>query len=1652
MAVSDMIVPGLPTVQTAALTLGAERALANSNNGYVAPEAKQEKDPWYGITEQERNSMGDAFGAMVAKAFNEDTAFFYFNPQFENEQPSEEERLSGRVPSYKTKAELARLKIENMAKVCRIGNVKYASPTDKDLEQMAGRKVLVKPDGTIVFSDKSADWDISPEETMQEIIAAFFENEEIKKQLVRRVLKDVKPDFDLNELESNEAVKIVNGISKELLNGACKKVPEELVLSFQQDAVYYKENPGDEKDEKKREIIEKYKSAYNKASGAISAAVSENEGKKISSEYNTLKELWESEDVEDIMHFFADGAGKELTQAQIEILSRGSKDEQAAEIIKQISEKSGESEDDYKAIVDSFENIVSGSKDEGFKLHIAAAYLENCRGIEFLEKDLESLGALKVSDTHTRPRPFQRWDVEPFFSAIDEMINLEENFGGRDEDGDVKKSGIPEKNTSFYLLKSVLEAGNIKNNADFQMSALIRMIDLSAHSRNEDIRRAAYNYLKEWQKNNPDGIKKLGNAIKTHNESLVNEELEPDWTPIKDDARRGLNVGDKSWELDIDSPFLSICRSLVKCPPYSAACDIMTAAKKTLAAKDEKKLEKLQAFALAWEVKCTHYKQARPQDLPSLNERYKKWIEHIDEEGTSHSWKKPDEYLKECLNKLQKGIDKSNPLYKNIAEMCDEITSYLDNEKVSSLNRNDMITIMNFQELVEKMESCGLGKIHGPEFEVNKAFFEGEIKSTFKAIVNAHKQGKEHPETDEIGYFDEEVYNGNVLFYDRYVVSEEYGKKFVEHRTKSPKKQYDETINMLLDVKQYVSEYGKDTYLNIPGNPYSYHKMAPITNIEDMGYGRVGCYIGDIEFTTSIKWDTTTLRNPRGNDIPFNACLTYAKIAKEQGINIVNINTRDRENLYKMALALAVNGLDYKCEHVSLTSEQVLELNKIRSYARDRAKNNPNTNQVKKMAVDEFSYVEDKERKFVKAMEVISSVHTDQKTEMDKIRNGFENKMSVVHNSIINADDEKFKGYLREFYLQDKDRFSYLSNDKNWQKVIKDPKTKPAQIFADRFKNKPTDEDLKVISEFIKENPKDALAFIVAQAANDGKLDACLTRWRVDNNKYKQWAETTRELKDRYGDFVSQGEVLAHLLMNKDFSDENIKNDEDIKDVSKALFGDKGDSFAATIDSFAATIIDILAGKEVSDNDMKKFIDSLNPKDLAMLAKECYRLDRKILPKGELSWDNRSMEDAPESKQAEEWADQIYSDWRDGKITDKRRLGKIINSIANKLTAEKMGPDSTYQQAISDSAEKHMGIEASTLVDHKLPILDDEEYKSLDKKLIDKFKGYLFDRAKNAGADKLTAAEKMAVVVLLQKVKDGEIKISENDIDKEFEEKIIKAIPKEQARQTILFSIKNEAKKYTDRPNMSERLVASKENFEKAMLTFWANYLYDKEQVKQDLKENGYANVAKKIDAIDAAVKKVAESGGKVSLEDVAPKFNLLDAYSIATTYSNGEIVPPAEIIKYEQNSLKQGLKDVRNMLEGIQVSNPEIGMYVSVVYASVADKMVSGDKNEVIGDIITGSLLDKINAEAEGKLEGFGILKDGENLKSLESLDESKIDISAVRAKIINADEFVDYKGSGLSDEQKLKEIQKKMNKSKRQLDNVDKTIVQTISQNRAH
>lgn len=1567
------------------------------------------------ITFQDVVKMANRFSSDIAESFNKGSAFHRFQDSL-----------------YVNKAMLAKKDIENLINTCEIGKEPRFAADDEERKLVAENKIYVTKDCSVIISDNPSDWDMSPEETMSFVIGRLFENKNIRNEFVDRVLKTVRPDVELDRLTAEERADVYRKLSDALREAACAQISIEVVKSFEEDAVTYreinqKEKEGTLKNEKDKVILEydeAYKEAYNIAlyvgvNSSMDAGAVKKARKETIDILNSLKEAasvikrcnFSKEDIAVLMG--KDEEGEEFKRL-VKLLMDNKFTTKEQDAITFLSNKVVDMEFSKEALVEYLDK------------HHSEISINN------LEKEISAMSSGKIDERAMRPAQF--WDAEKFFPAIEKMIYLEEKFGGRRMDGTEIPANLPKGKTSFDLLKSVLDVDMPEGSygKQFQAEAFLRMIDLSC-SRNESVRRSAYKYLKDYDK---DKIKSL--CILTG-----------------ENPEKGITKGVDAPEFDADYPYLNIRRSVVQNPPLSAAYDLEKKARANLG--NEVMLKKLEGLALALEVKTTYYSKVRSKDLPGLNERYTKWCKNIDKEYKPGDWKSPKEYLKDCLDNADKGKESKSPLFKAYKEFCDDISKEL--KGLDPLNRNDLITIFNYQYIFENMQIDVNRELIGKEFKITESEFRSRYGMKIDLAKKYHENGKTSANgTDDIGYLGEnDSASGNVLFYTPYIKGHNsdnlpHKPEFYELLAKGPDEIAEEISDIILDLQYEIKHHrDEDDYfirLNIPGNPYNGQVPAKITDInvnKDPTKG-VGCLIGNNKYITNGS--STTIERYNNEPIPYNTYLTMAMIAKNEGCGLVVIHTNDKEELYRAALALAVNGLDFECDDVALSAEQALALDKIRDNVRDKM-SDEERGAIQDTNNAVYQYVKDKHDKFQNGMEVITCNHKDSLAELNDLDKGYNDKLVTI-GKMEHMSDQDLKTVFREFYLQDKDRFSYLSNDEAWLKETKDPEAQRAQVFANRFKSKPTDEDLKVVSEFIKENPKDALAFIVAQVANDKKLDACLLRWQVDNTQ--QWAEAKRELKDKYGKetIISQGEVLAHLFMNKDFSDK------DIEDVSKALFGDKK--------AFAATIINILDGKEVSEKDMTKFIDSLNPKDLAMLAKECYRLDRKVLPKEELSWENRSTVEAPELEQADAFVDKMLADLRKKDGADIEN-GMIFDQVANYLTEKNFSEkDKSYQEVVRALAKEELESDSKALdltTNGKLYVLELDKYKSFfGEKERAAIQNYVTGKVNK---DELTVAGKRAVVSILQKVKSGDIKMEhlENGTVDEIKEEFDKYLAREEAEQAVLMDIVKTAKKYVDTIGTSDKYQESKDLFAEAIIKFQIDYINNPDDVIQQLRNSGYKktllgkdNVADKVDNISKIVNNIVNKKNKeaITIEDTNSGMNLWDVYVLASCYSYGKIVPIKEVIKDRESQLEDGLKDVKKLLESTYEKNSEVGMYISVVYASVADKMVSGDKNEVIGDIITGSLLDKINAEAEKKLKGFGILKDGENLKSLESLDESKIDISAVRAAIVGADEFKDYKGSGLSDEQKLKEIQKKLNKSKQQLDNVDKTIVQTISQNRAH
>ena len=1584
-----------------------------------------------GISGQDLVNMMVVFRGMFANAFNKDTAFHYFNAQFEHDRPSDEEMSDGRIPSYTTKAELALSKIQNIVDSCDIGNgkVRFAMEGERVRD-----KIRITSSGEVIISPRSSDWDMSPDEMMETAAQAFFNDPNTKSMLVRRCLSAVKPSVNLDTSEATEKAAIEQEIANILQKAACASIPEEIMRSYEEDAVQYSDK--DSKDPAKRgkaDFVRKYDELFAKASVVAGAVCN------ISPEDPELALIYRNSALDDVQHRIdvlesiskvqkiADRFG--FSSNDLLLLASGLEDTEAIELAKKTDSSGKPFSEEYSEHIGDLRHFSEVAK---IKVN-GVPYVERFFNDEMLTvEEINRVKAMaKNLESNKAYRHVEEEDAAKFFSVIDKMIDMEESFGGRRSDGTIIKTGIPEDRTAFSFLKRVLDDDSMGiDGANLQAGALIRMIDLSC-ARDPRTRREAYEYLEKNDIN--DKIAKINNYIRIHNgkdENIIK------WKEITRDPRRGLNFGPSGTVFDIDDTYLNIRRNVVKNPPLSASYDIEKAAREAIQEGNMERLERLEKLSLALEVKMTSYAQNRSKDLVSLDERYGNWLKNIDVpyDGVNrNAWLPPDEYLLECISKVGSGEERDNPHFEEYQRLCDEIAKYVKTggehkQPLSSANRNDVITLINLQNCFENMEGDIKNKLIGKDFK-NDNFAE-EYKMELEEIINHHEKGKMYGDDGEgINHFSG-IHNdkGNVLFYTPFDGA--YGEKFLELQSKKGKERADYIREMLQRLQAELDENPEDfVCLNIPGNPYSGFRAAGITDIcVDLDTYQVSCYIGDNKFTTDGV--VSSIERHNGEPIPFSTYLTMASLAKENEVGIVTVNTSDPGELYKAALALAMNGIDFECENASLSAEEILEVDKIRN----RARRNSYTDKGRKATISKVrSYVDNKEQSVCKGAEVLSSVHSEAGKKMKDLRTGFDNKNSAVSDLFL-TDIDSMLPLLTEFYRQDKDKFSYLREDEEWQNKIAENSVRDrANMFADRFTTgTATAKDKEAVLSYVTEHYKDALCFIAAQAFD--KLD---TSYLNDDDDWiaSKGSDSTLDDSVRFAQRIADGKAT----------------DKDLEALSDYLFG------SSSIDEVAflrKVVSSEMSAKEVGV--LKDALKEVQSSKLSSLAKECYRVDRNIFTDEQgLSWSHRSVASEPENADAEKVAKQMVSRLKSVREADGE-LGRIFNAMLNYEAAKIAGKDTlTYQKVMDEIAMDDIMQRYPHDKDTQLEILDAYE-SEIGKEGIEVFKEYL---EQQEGAGELDASTKKALVAALQDIKSKKIQFNilsdENREDltseeikscfkSEFDEKVVEQfLSAEKAKYALLADINNTSRKYIDKidklsPELQDKY--NKQVFANAMMAFKVAYIDNPDAVIEKLGENGYNKEAKKLAKMASNIDKIAR--GKMKEEDALPALNFYEVCNVAACFSNGKVSPIAQIVRDEQKYLKEELSSVYEELQKRYDIDSDIRPYILVVYAAAADEVIK-DNRTMKDDFPDSSLIQQIDKKAVEDLKNLGILKDGEDMSNLASAAPDK---DEVYERFVSTPKFESYIGRGSTEGETLEVIKSRM---QRKSDKVFETAVSQLVKN---
>ena len=1460
-----------------------------------------------------------------------------------------------------------------------------------DGTNLDGEKLAIKGD-KIIISSKPEDWDISMRELYEFIVPVLLQDEEIRNQIINDVLKKEALSVKFSELKPEEQEQLRNQIAGNFKDIATAGIAVEVARSFQEDTVQYDTDYEALGDKSKAAVVKNYKEQYEKASRAIELstdfpvrrlATSDGDKKALIEQRATMFESFKlEEENKKLLNGLAQAMKDGLTLEQLQLLQNPDKD--GSEEVKQLL-------DQYKGKTYDDKDLKQLIKDYEEKLKTKAGDF-NLDG--FIAKHKDDLGAAieaektawKDAEKEEKRKIPADVDQDTFFKAIDEMAKSEERFAGRGEEGKVKKSRIPMNkygedggktnwkdvkewgNSSVDLLIAVLNEPTTAENADFQAKALEKMIDLSAYSRNEEIRRVAYSYLKDYQQELNEGSRK----------ELVDK--------IENGNKRGMSIKNGQREFNVDSPFLDICRSLAKIPPYKISCDILKMAREIAESEgpNSPRLETLRQFALAYELKTTHYIQSRPQDLPSLNERNENWLNHLfDEdrrEGSKNTWqpltKWLDVQLKEAENTIASMQGEKKELVEEYKKICAKIRDYINgngnpDNKLSDDNRNDVITLMNLINLVEKMDNDVNGAIKSKETEdiQNSAeSFRNAYSTEFTEITEAHKNGK-GKDADNVDYLVNPIRDkGNGFsFTPSYYFDDKdpeggvkrQGDEFYQLCELTAEKRVEKIIEKISKLGEEIEIHRKDEYW-FPKltNKGSYSNQLPARISYPDGFedryaakdaidpNKINFYIGNNKCV--MNGFNTKVSRHNNEPIPFNTYLTLGMVYKQMGCKFVVLETEDRAELYNIALALAMNGIDFESK-VSLTSEQILELNKIRESVR-ASEVRYNKGEVEKTAEQLHQYVDEKKQSIDSVTRVVAGTQTDPENSLNKMDEGFES-MQRAASAFSKAKDTEAKKMYEDAYRADKKVFKYLLDDAEFSK-----EESRENAFAKRFESKTAKpEDVDAVGMFIKRYPEESLKFIL------------YTLGKSKDTEFKAMA------KD--------------LLRDKDLEGKDV----DIDTCEKAWQI-------------------LLEGKEITPDNMKSvdtLIRSIEPKNLAYLARACYLADGNHFDRAEFTFANYSKEGISEAKAAKDFAESNYAEMQKVKEDKKYKLDRAHKETLYHVLEYVAG--GTYKEGLYELVKNHSAgkMEEEFTGKKKLLVWEESLTVAFSDDGIEAVNDYIKDCGKvKTNLDMWTLqaiAEKIAFAGDDKKSPFYMESLQADSPDKdkvkaEFEKIVENSFEAEKAKQRVIYGVMDGAKKYINTIEAKDALdarskekLASAQAFSVAAVKFAADYMENPQECIKKLEAK-----AKEGDSVE-----------KKRYNDVAKKLekneylNLQDIYVIASSYDSS-IIPIGKIFKERQEYMKKG---VENLHGEIQKTYTEIEtkssahkedqqkflVYAKEVYVQAINNVTGSEK----GGFYTMSgekLLKAIDAEA------LRILLD-DKIISLGSISKDKTFLEAVQA-----------------------------------------------------
>ncbi len=633
------------------------------------------------------------------------------------------------------------------------------------------------------------------------------------------------------------------------------------------------------------------------------------------------------------------------------------------------------------------------------------------------------------------------------------------------------QKAISNKKIDFNDIDSLYFAGSAFNPGlpeDKTSLALLEKISLDTTVPSEDRAQAVYRLTKYACSFNHDSFAIPAQKFLDNNPEILKglSFKEKEFGLIEEPAGSGDFVRDKK--------LLKIRQILSFNPPYISCVAIWDAANQFRAKGKENSLDRLIPFTQEASLKFESWADSDKKNLADLNTFINASLKDLD------AWKNLNSRIEEKLSKTSIPADQP---------VAVAIQNYMREVKLKQENRNDTITLINLDNLSDRL----IWALEGEEY-IQGSYYnrvkEAELLKTLTRIEELQK----NPADNKIIQIDRD---------------ELPPPEFLKDSQRTSKEEAEDVAKTLKDIAAYVNgtpleklphlkkgDFGFDSEKpgDINRSAYTYIAPTDIKTVKNNGYTHVECSIGGYEFGFS-KYSVAEIQ--RGEKLPpFGAFMTAMLLQKEQGNTKVIVHTKEPGFLYMAAMAAAMHGLTVQAadnEKVILSAEQQKEVNNVleeyrrknSDYMADFKKNSPDyaylnkrrknidtlTSQTKEIYNNRFNVIYDKAEISLygkKREDFLDALTKEQKTFTDTLESLTDNLPDIYRFTLLKDTIRQAGGGEKDFtdMLERAKNATLTGEDKALFEKIS---LKPEDLTEDAY-NRYT-ESLEKLSTVLKNSP-----------------------------------------------------------------------------------------------------------------------------------------------------------------------------------------------------------------------------------------------------------------------------------------------------------------------------------------------------------------------------------------------------------------------------------------------------------------------------------------------------------------------------------------------------------------------------------------------------